>query len=131
MTFSDQIEAKKQQRVNDRANAFNAKYQKTTENVDVVESKKVNIVERFFIFIICANDYFNSQFCVVLSTSEDTVKEDFFEICILPFFFRREKKKKIVISIGSLVHNIHSHRKTSNTITNITNTLNSQPTTKW
>lgn len=43
--IADQIEAKKQQRINDRANAFNAKYQKAAENVDVpVESKKVNII---------------------------------------------------------------------------------------
>lgn len=42
--IADQIEAKKQQRINDRANAFNAKYQKAAENVEVpVESKKVNI----------------------------------------------------------------------------------------
>ena len=43
--IADQNEAKKQQRINDRANAFNAKYQKAAENVDVpVESKKVNII---------------------------------------------------------------------------------------
>lgn len=79
---------------------------------------KGEIKNRTLIYFLAKSNHFSILIYFILFYS------------ILLFFSPRERKTKIVISIASVVHNIHSHRKTSNTITNITNTLNSQPTTK-